>query len=222
MTESLLKRGVPGIAQVLDATGPLRALGGLSEAGYVEAGLTLANWPALETDSAALTAGLRLTLGAAGVDAMYSPTPEDLAQLEEATKPFIEDLSVLASRRSKDRRSSIAQRAIPLANQQVCFPAFDFYSKHKNKGLYSEMRYIPRNLESALAFIVVLFLDEERPYGRDLSRCRLDSCRRFYLIDRSVSNRPNTTYCCPEHGVEQNRKDNAERQRQRRNRLKRK
>lgn len=221
MTESLLKRGVPGIAQVLDGTWALRELGGLSETSYIEAGLTLANWPALEPDEAALNAGIRLTLGA-GVDARFSPSAKDLAQLEAATRPFIEDLSVLASRRGRDRRSAIAQRSIPLANQQVCFPAFGHSPNDKNKGISMEIRYLPRDLESALAFIVVLFLDDARPYGRDLSRCRLDSCRRFYLIDRSASNRPNTTYCCPEHGAEQNRKDNAERQRQRRKRLNRK
>jgi hypothetical protein len=215
VTESLLKRGVPGIAQLLNATAPLRELGGLTETGYIEEGLTLANWPRLESDRAALAAGLRLMMSDEGVYLApgYSPSSKDLAHLITATQPFIQNLDELAAHRSKGSRLAIAHRVIPLADRQICFPVFDFDPKDKRKGVAMELRCYPESLEAALAYIVALFLDNSRPYGRDLHRCKLDSCRRFYLVDRTAAKRPNTSYCCPEHGAEQNRLDSAERQR---------
>lgn len=44
-----------------------------------------------------------------------------------------------------------------------------------------------------------VLLDDARPFGANLARCRHPECRRFYLVEhqRREGGRPNTDYCSP-------------------------
>lgn len=49
------------------------------------------------------------------------------------------------------------------------------------------------------AFGLLLLLDPEYDFGRQLCRCRLEACRRFFFEIRGESGRPRRSYCCDEH-----------------------
>ena len=60
-----------------------------------------------------------------------------------------------------------------------------------------------RDIHAVLSEGVLLLMDEHKPYGRTLCRCRLPSCRKFYLARRNPKGGPaNRTYCSPEHREE--------------------
>lgn len=47
---------------------------------------------------------------------------------------------------------------------------------------------------------LLLLLDEQKPYGAALCRCKLPSCGRYYLARKKPRGGPaNRTYCTPEH-----------------------
>ncbi len=72
-------------------------------------------------------------------------------------------------------------------------------------------RYYPVNLEAALGYGLVLLLDKNRPYGKDLCRCRLEQCEQFFLAIRPPMGRPRRDYCCKEHLAMTHNRDSAER-----------
>jgi hypothetical protein len=49
------------------------------------------------------------------------------------------------------------------------------------KGSTVGYHYLVRNLAAATGFAVKLFLDPDRPYGKDLHRCQWDDCKSFFL-----------------------------------------
>ena len=58
-------------------------------------------------------------------------------------------------------------------------------------------------VDSALSYAVLLMLDQRKPFGPALCRCRLIRCGQFYLAARSPKGGPaNRTYCSPEHRAE--------------------
>ena len=57
--------------------------------------------------------------------------------------------------------------------------------------------------------IARIFMGEQTVIGR----CQLESCRRFFIIERGKIGRPQTDYCCEEHRLEQHSLQAAERQR---------
>jgi hypothetical protein len=68
----------------------------------------------------------------------------------------------------------------------------------------------PRDIHAVLSQGLLLVMDEHKPYGAALCRCRLPSCQRFYLARRNPKGGPaNRTYCSPEHRKEHH--DSADR-----------
>jgi hypothetical protein len=57
-----------------------------------------------------------------------------------------------------------------------------------------------RNVASALAFAMLLVMDQTKPYANTLCRCKLPRCRSFYLARKNPKGGPaNRTYCDPTH-----------------------
>jgi hypothetical protein len=57
-----------------------------------------------------------------------------------------------------------------------------------------------RDIHAVLSEGLLLLMDEQKTFGRTLCRCRLPSCRKFYLARRNPKGGPaNRTYCSPTH-----------------------
>ena len=48
-------------------------------------------------------------------------------------------------------------------------------------------------------FIIILILDEARGIGRDLRKCNLPGCERFFLVYKPPTGRPQSRYCTKKH-----------------------
>lgn len=70
---------------------------------------------------------------------------------------------------------------------------------------------IPENLEAALSYTLLLLLDSSKDYGRNLSRCRLPKCRRFFFILRPKTGRARKKYCTTDHMNEAHKAKGPER-----------
>ena len=81
------------------------------------------------------------------------------------------------------------------ASQQALLPVFDF----DNDGLRIRYRYRVNSIAAALDYAVLLIFDRKRPFLKDVCRCKLDGCGRFFLLDRATGGRPRKDYCCKGH-----------------------
>jgi hypothetical protein len=68
-----------------------------------------------------------------------------------------------------------------------------------NSGVEVFYRHFPADLEAAIGYALLLLLDPTRAYGRDLCRCKLAECGRFFLTLKRPTGRPRRDYCCAEH-----------------------
>jgi hypothetical protein len=129
---------------------------------YIEAAHILANWPAIESDRAAWTAGPQLTISAEDPHlspGLRSSTPsKDRRHLRIATQPFLRDLTIVATGGSKEKRLAVAHRVIPPVDRRICFPVFDCDPKDRKQGVRGELWCFSESLEAALAYVVALLL----------------------------------------------------------------
>jgi hypothetical protein len=102
-------------------------------------------------------------------------------------------------------------------------PDFNAWLAHMKKSMERELVLVGRshgysladfrsfrNIASALAFATLLVMDQSKPYSKDLSRCKLRTCQRFYLAQKNPKGGgKNRTYCSPEHRQEHH--DSADR-----------
>lgn len=72
-------------------------------------------------------------------------------------------------------------------------------------------RLLARDLPAAITYVMMLFMDSARPFGRDLCRCQLKECERFFWVVRQAAGRPRDTYCSQEHMKEAHRRQVRER-----------
>ena len=84
------------------------------------------------------------------------------------------------------------------ASRQALLPVFDL----NGAGLRIRYRYRPSNLAAVLDHATLLLLDPALPFGKDLHRCRLETCSAFFLAVRSTGGRPRTEYCSKAHMTE--------------------
>jgi hypothetical protein len=67
------------------------------------------------------------------------------------------------------------------------------------KGVEVHYRHHPADLDAALGYVLMMFLDSKRPYGRDLCRCKISECGNFFLAIKPKTGRPRRDYCCQAH-----------------------
>jgi len=72
------------------------------------------------------------------------------------------------------------------------------FLRKKRGGVSLGYRAIINNGAAFYAFVAVLLLDRRPGLGRDLRRCELKSCRRFFLV-RHGRGRPQNRFCSSEH-----------------------
>lgn len=75
-----------------------------------------------------------------------------------------------------------------------------------------------RNIEhlgyvGRLNFVAALLASSADDEQTAVGRCHLDSCRRFFVIEKGSTGRPQTRYCCEEHRLQRHALEAAERQR---------
>lgn len=82
-------------------------------------------------------------------------------------------------------------------------------------------RILPVDLQTAFGLAMGLLVSTDLPHGRELCRCQLPSCQRFFFVHQDQSGgQPRRKYCIPEHMRELHRLQTAERVRRHRERLK--
>jgi len=71
------------------------------------------------------------------------------------------------------------------------------------------------SLITILSYAAALLITDEDHVRRDLCRCNLDTCSKFFFAKKSKSGvgKPRTRYCCDEHMRQAHEMDNARRQR---------
>jgi hypothetical protein len=82
------------------------------------------------------------------------------------------------------------------AAQQAQLPVFEFDSE---THLQIRFIYVVNSVTPVLDYAVLLMADSVRSFRKDLCRCKLPSCRRFFLVDRNTGGRPRKDYCKKTH-----------------------
>ena len=90
------------------------------------------------------------------------------------------------------------RRLTVTANKMKITPKYQVDSEGKLAAVY---HYDPEGPAAAIAYGTLLIADTARPFRRDLKRCRLESCGRFFFSSDSpaLSGRDRTKFCSPEH-----------------------
>lgn len=132
---------------------------------------------------------------------------------------LIADLDAVASGAAL---SAIAKRLTEDAGRMALIPHFNM----PGRKLHIRHYYLPETLQAGLAYVTLLFLDESRPYGATLCRCKLDGCGKFFWERRAKKGgKPGRSYCKREHMLAFNEAHATERvrkYRQKQRRVKRK
>jgi len=193
--------------RVLDA--PL-----LDEPGYIEGVLAFASASepgelhALQTS---LVSGLRLE-GEVYVPALQEHMNPQLMELRGRLEQQLEVIRADGKR----ARVELADQVRDAGGRIAIRPTYLMTAK----GVQIYYRHFPLDLEAAIGFGLLLLLDPTRPYGKNLCRCKLKSCRRFFLAIKKTTGRPRRQYCSEEHLDAARRETNLERVRRSRARKK--
>ena len=165
----------------------------LDERRYLECGLDFAN-----ADEASSLVSMENAL-------MSGLEPEPLAQIESLIAPRAEKLRTLRdqfrARLEQIRRGSQKDRlALGVtvgieASQMVIRPTYGV----RESSVEVRYRHYPVNLLAALAYVLLLLLDDSRRYGKDLCQCRLKTCQRYFFAIKPPTGRPRRDYCCQAH-----------------------
>lgn len=91
---------------------------------------------------------------------------------------------------------------------------------HTKNGIKVQPHYLIFGLDGFDTFVRMLLLDET--FSGELCQCRLESCRRFFLVKKPETGRPQRFYCRREHMLEMHAAESSQRARQSRARKARK
>ena len=119
-------------------------------------------------------------------------TPED--QSAKHRKRFRHFLDAVAE---KNFHTELRAFMAVNAGEVVLIPQYGRRDEH----LVTEYRVVPRNLPSALAYVLLLLFDDDRPHGARLCKCQLVGCGAFFFEKRpdSGTGRPRRNYCREDH-----------------------
>jgi hypothetical protein len=153
----------------------------LSESAYVTRLLKLVNGELREPDLNELLMGVSLKRRVRGPLATV-----DVRLVEQLRA----DVACVAAGTAKERKM-VRQRALAALQDRYIATA----------GVEcDERRIFFETVEAALSYALLLLCDPNRPYARDLSRCKYRECRRFFLVERTQeTGRTARDHCCAEH-----------------------
>ena len=100
--------------------------------------------------------------------------------------------AIIESRLTKDS----IKRLTKSAAQQAQLPVFDF---DKNNHLQIRFIYVVNEVTPVLDYAVLLLADPTRAFRKDLCRCKLENCGKFFLVNRNTGGRPRKDYCKSTH-----------------------
>jgi len=69
-------------------------------------------------------------------------------------------------------------------------------------GVTLDYRLRFERVSAAVAYAVILLIDPRRSFWRQVCRCQLKSCNRFFMERRQETGRPQRRYCSREHMLE--------------------
>lgn len=190
----------------LERTNGISDMAPLSEAEFVEGVLGFANardqeqLHALETQ---LVSGQKLNEPPVFFYALQAPLTPKLREMQGRLRKNLDLIRNTPREAPRFLENELRQAGGGIAIR----PSFVATSE----GVEVLYRYYPINLEAALGYGLVLLLDKNRPYGKDLCRCRLEQCEQFFLAIRPAMGRPRRDYCCKEHLAMTHNRDSAER-----------
>lgn len=119
---------------------------------------------------------------------------------------FVKDLDALA--RNYKRARTLLLSKVPTSPTVALVPHFRQNATAMDVGY----RFIARDLQSALWYVCALLLDDSTELGRNLSRCRLQECSKFFFAQPNPRGGPRRReYCSEEHMLEQHGRDAAHR-----------
>ena len=188
----------------------LRARPGLTESDLVRHALEFAHTGHIE--SLLSLAQMQVLPGTPdGVEWFFDPRPGELEAFRQALAAIVhKKVTPLMVKLWEQRASGLL--LLPTIQMQG--------GKRIMTFRYQWIEFFATPPEPLFAYLLLLFLDSEKPYGRDLCQCRLARCGKFFLADRSQPNRPRTRFCSEEHYQEAH--DDAAGERVRRSRENRK
>jgi hypothetical protein len=122
---------------------------------------------------------------------MYSPEhPGEQEALREALTAIVR----------KQTTPEMIQLWQSRASRLMLLPAFQMEGGKRRVAFRSHrIEVFDTPPDPQFAYLLLLFLDSDKPYGRDLCQCNLERCRKFFLADRTQPNRPRTRFCSEAH-----------------------
>lgn len=121
----------------------------------------------------------------------------DRHEAAEAMRTRLRELlGALLDNKPAARRALVARAGQPLRE------VWGLPVLQREPHLHLSTRWVATSAEALEAFVSLLLLDEERPYGRLLRRCQLEGCGRFFLMQKPKSGVPRYRYCTREHMLE--------------------
>jgi hypothetical protein len=165
----------------------------LSEQGVVEAVIEFANLGNFRSWMS-LRQGTRWELDASP----DSPMAKDLRT------HFSEERAVLRASLTAIVMNQVGADRIALWSQRASCLILTPHFSYQDGRLRVEHRHQAGQLFDSppncqFSYALLLLLDVERPYGRDLCQCRLPSCGDFFFAKRPATGRPQRLYCAHEH-----------------------
>jgi hypothetical protein len=167
----------------------MRARPGLSDSDLIQHGLQFANTGHM--DESLLWVTQIVASGAQGV-------VERLVDLGlDQREAFREALAALVSNEVTSQMVELWERR---ASGLLLLPTVQMRdSKRLVTFRYLCVEFFDTPPDPLFAYLLLLFLDSARSYGKDLCQCRLLRCSRFFLADRSQPHRPRTRFCTEKH-----------------------
>ena len=165
----------------------------LNEQDYVNRALDFANAADAESLHAIQT---MLMAGMVVQDQIYFPALQDSTtkSLQNMRAQLVERLEVILKDKKK-ARIDLANE-VYLAGRRIAIrPAFLV----TQEGVEIHYRHFPADLNAAFGYVLLLLLDAQRGYGRDLCRCKIKECQKFFLAIKPPLGRPRRDYCSQAH-----------------------
>jgi len=194
------------LLEFLQQTNGISDMAPLSEEEFLDRVIGIANarhqeeLHALETQ---LVSGLKLEEPQVFFYARQAPLTPKLRETQERLRKNLDLI-----RNTPQKAPRLLENELRLAGDGIAIrPSYVVTSE----GVEVFYRYYPVSLEAALGYGLVLLLDKDRPYGKDLCRCRLEQCEQFFLAIRPAMGRPRRDYCCKGHLAMAHNRDSADR-----------
>ena len=171
--------------------------GCLTEDEYIATAITFANTGSKNSVLALLGGSTVPWIGVS--DSGETDYGEELSRFKQYLAEFVSVSERLRSDK-KYCRAAVVKSVSTEVRTEIAAGAANVISILKPSLNTAPLRFrrIPKDLWSALAYVLQLLLRPETTYGDNLCRCNLNSCGIFFTMERK-SGRPRRLYCTAKH-----------------------